>query len=85
MKTIRMQNKYCEICGQAIPNAPSAQKYCHTCKKKLDGVHSRAEREMMKIKIKNEKRSSMTLDEIMREANKEGLQYAAYCKKHGLY
>lgn len=25
-----------------------------------------------------------TLDEIMREANKEGLQYAAYCKKHGL-
>ena len=27
----------------------------------------------------------LTLTEIMREADKEGLQYASYCKKHGLY
>lgn len=26
-----------------------------------------------------------TLQEIMREAAKEGLQYAEYCKKHGLH
>ena len=32
-----------------------------------------------------EKPKKLTLSEIMREADKEGLQYASYCKKHGLY
>lgn len=30
-------------------------------------------------------RNMSKTEEIMREADKEGLQYASYCKKHGLY
>lgn len=45
-------------------------------------------REMQKgaVPEKDEpKPKKLTLQDIMCEADKEGLQYASYCKKHGLY
>lgn len=71
-------DKQCEKCGRMMYNVPIARKQCSVCK---FGFPCQEE----DTHTKSNKKNGPTLQEIMREANKEGLQYAAYCKKHGLY
>lgn len=67
-------DKPCEQCGVMLHNIYSGQRYCEKCRK-----------ERFLKKEEKPKSERMTLRDIMREADKEGLQYASYCKKHGLY
>ena len=66
-------DKPCVNCGVMMHDVYPGKRYCDKCRK---------ERFLKKAELKPKK---LTLQEIMREADKEGLQYASYCKKHGLY
>lgn len=70
-------NKPCQKCGRMMYNVPIARKCCNVC---TYGFPCADEDRPPKPQ-----RKGPTLEEIMREADKEGLQYASYCKKHGLY
>lgn len=72
-------DKPCQKCGRMMYGVSIARKYCSVCR---CGYPCAAE------DSPNPRRRTSagpTLTEIMREADKEGLQYASYCKKHGLY
>ena len=75
MGGLRRVDKACKKCGAMMHQVPSKRLYCDKCRDTVPRNMSKTE----------EKTKKLTLSEIMREANKEGLQYASYCKKHGLY
>ena len=70
----------CALCGVTVYNPANGQKFCKDC------AHWRntTGRPNHQKKPTDTKRKGPSLTEIMHEATKEGLQYAAYCKKHGL-
>ena len=70
MGKARRTNTSCIICGTMLYNVPVTTKYCDACRP---------------YELRKKKPAGPTLQEIMKEADKEGLQYASYCKKHGLY
>ncbi len=70
-------DKPCEKCGRMMYNVPVVRKQCSVCRYGFPCPEE--DRPAKPIK------KGPTLQEIMREADKEGLQYASYCKKHGLY
>ena len=79
--------KVCLECGKVILDARWNQKYHPKCYKK---AANRKEYERLKIHhSKNDdqqpKKPSISIDEIMKAADAEGLQYGKYCLKHGLY
>lgn len=85
--------KACKLCEKPIHNAKSNQQYCPECariKKRMYDKKRRSKNpEKCKIEefvppLTHKKYTGPSLDEIMRKANEEGLQYAAYCKKYGL-
>ena len=75
MGGLRNVDRPCKKCGAMMNQVPSTQMYCNNCRKRAP-KHS---------DTVSESKKKMTLQDIMREADKEGLQYASYCKKHGLY
>lgn len=75
MGGLRRVDKACKKCGVMMYQVLSKRLYCDKCRDTVP-------RNMSKME---EKPKKLTLSEIMREADKEGLQYASYCKKHGLY
>ena len=75
MGGLRRVDKACKKCGGMMYQVPSKRLYCNKCRNTVPRNMSTTE----------EKPKKLTLSEIMREADKEGLQYASYCKKHGLY
>lgn len=60
---------------------PGMQEIAHERAKRAS---EKAEMDAFKPKAKK-KYEGPSLQEIMHEATKEGLQYVAYCKKHGLH
>lgn len=66
-------DKPCMDCGVMMYAVYPGQRYCEKCRKARF------------LKKDEPKPKKLTLQDIMREADKEGLQYASYCKKHGLY
>lgn len=95
---VTVTDKVCIACGKELKNVPVATVFCPECRKKrrrelLDEkiTQERAKRaadkaEMDAFKPKAKKKyEGPSLQEIMHEATKEGLQYVAYCKKHGLH
>lgn len=81
------KNTNCKLCGKFLYNVGLGTKYCSECRKQVDAMRDRTSKKAPPKPKEHEKKKSKgpTLQEIMREANKEGLQYAAYCKKHGFY
>lgn len=75
MGGLRRVDKACKKCGGMMYQVPSKRLYCDKCRDTVPRNMSKTE----------EKPKKLTLSEIMHEADKEGLQYASYCKKHGLY
>ena len=75
MGGLRRVDKACKKCGTMMYQVPSKRLYCDKCRDTVPRNMSKTE----------EKPKKLTLSEIMREADKEGLQYASYCKKHRLY
>lgn len=73
----------CRLCGKCIPKPANGQIYCEECRKNLYKEKQRNFYEARKQK--KQKSNKPSLSDIMHEATKEGLQYVAYCKKHGLY
>lgn len=69
--------KRCAKCGAMMYNVSVARKYCDFCR------FGYATNDPV-LPLEHPKYTGPTLQEIMREATKEGLQYAEYCKKHGL-
>lgn len=77
MSKVWKMDKPCADCGVMMYNVYPGQRYCDKCRK---------ERFLKKEEPKHKPEpKKLSLREIMREADKEGLQYASYCKKHGLY
>lgn len=83
---------YCRMCGEFIMNATANRKYCDKCyrirKHELKQKREQLDESYMEddVAVKEERKQyGPTLEEIIAGMNKEGLQYAAYCKKHGLY
>lgn len=74
MGGLRRVDKACKKCGAMMYQVPSKRLYCDKCRGTVPRNMSKTE----------EKPKKLTLSEIMREADKEGLQYASYCKKHEL-
>lgn len=70
--------KRCAKCGAVMHNVSVARKYCDFCR------FGYATNDPV-LPLVHPKYTGPTLQEIMREATKEGLQYAEYCKKHGLH
>lgn len=75
MDGLRRVDKACKKCGVMMYQVPSKRLYCDNCRDTIPRNTAKAEEQPKKL----------TLSEIMREEDKEGLQYASYCKKHGLY
>ena len=76
----------CRLCGKYIPEPARAQIYCEKCGKWINKNNHRTYREAnVTPKDQKPKNNKPSLSDIMHEATKEGLQYVAYCKKHGLY
>lgn len=73
----------CHLCRKCIPKPANGQIYCEECRKNLYKEKQRNFYEARKQK--KQKSNKPSLSDIMHEATKEGLQYVAYCKKHGLY
>ncbi len=73
----------CSMCGKFVRNPANGQIYCKKCAEWVNKNNRDAINAKRKSKKKENKKPS--LSEIMHEATKEGLQYAAYCRKHGLY
>ena len=75
MGGLRRVDKACKKCGAMMYQVPS---------KRLTAINVETP---YRVTCQRRKKSlkKLTLSEIMREADKEGLQYASYCKKHGLY
>lgn len=71
MGGLRRVDKACKKCGAMMYQVPSKRLYCDKCRDTVPRNMSKTE----------EKPKKLTLSEIMREADKEGLQYASYCKK----
>lgn len=70
MGGLRRVDKACKKCGGMMYQVPSKRLYCDKCRDTVPRNMSTTE----------EKPKKLSLSEIMREANKEGLQYASYCK-----
>lgn len=66
--------KRCAKCGAVMHNVSVARKYCDFCRFGYATNDS-------PLPLEHPKYTGPTLQEIMREATKEGLQYAEYCKK----
>lgn len=66
--------KRCAKCGAMMYNVSASRKYCDFCRFGYATNDS-------PLPLEHPKYTGPTLQEIMREATKEGLQYAEYCKK----
>ena len=82
----------CPICGKSFIKKVANRKYCsNDCRK--ENVRSKSEDYKWKYQVKykqqrkekKKKQRRVSLSDIMKQANKEGLQYGEYCLKHGLY
>lgn len=84
---------YCEYCGKLIEHAIGNRKYHPECAKVATREKERKRKQetnkiVQTLKKEAEERKARkgpSLEEIMHAANKEGLQYADYCKKHNMY
>ena len=87
----------CYVCGKLILNAYGSRKYCDDCRKKIrrqyDSKHHDSSKDEYDAVISNLKtkkearrdRPSMTIEEVVKETEKEGLTYGKYVAKYGLY
>ena len=86
---------YCEYCGELIEHAVGNRKYHPECAKIVAKKKKRLQemqyRELYKTKSnlrrqREEKlgRKGPSVEEVMKEADKQGIQYAEYCKMHNL-
>lgn len=86
--SIRCGAVYCRYCNKLIVNPHGNQVYHKECAKKMREEGNRI-RKVYKRKnastYSKKDKHGLTLSEIMRLANKEGLQYGEYCMKHHLY
>lgn len=67
----------CKRCGVMLYGVYPGTLYCEKCRAEIHRKKEVPETDTVPKKL--------TLRDVMREADKEGLQYASYCKKHGLY
>ncbi len=74
--TAKRIDKRCEICGCMMVGVHCNQKFCRGCQatRKRERERSRADR-----------RSGLTIRQIVRLAADEGLSYGQYVSKHGLH
>ena len=66
-------DKPCMDCGVMMYAVYPGQRYCEKCRKARF------------LKKDEPKPKKLKFQDMMSEADKKGLQYASYCKKHGLY
>lgn len=82
---------HCVFCGVAF-STKHKRKYCDECRRKKYETTYRIKGEEEAIKYAYQKRveqmrakrNGPSIEEVVREANKEGLSYGQYVAKHGL-
>lgn len=83
---------YCEYCGKLIENAIGNRKYHPECAKivaKRDKSLRYRDIYKTKSKIRRQReerlgRKGPSVEEVMKEADRQGIQYADYCEMHNL-
>lgn len=77
--------KVCKECGKIIDNAKNGQKYHSECalivRKRSN--FGRKKRRAIRIEM-SVKKPSVSIDEIIKRATAEGMQYGEYCTKYGI-
>ena len=75
----------CKLCGVSWYGPKCGKLYCDKCRKKVDAEKSGAyaKRKATKNRAKENKKH-LSLLEIVRLADAEGMTYAKYCMKHGI-
>lgn len=81
----------CEICCEPF-TTEHKRKYCEECREMIreTSAYSRRSNDMAKYVYKKEieksraKMKGMTISEVVKAANEEGLTYGKYVAKHGL-
>lgn len=76
--------KICKECGVIMENVGSSRKRCDACNKRMPKRYYPRKYTKPPKRIQGTP-PKLTIDDILREAKKEGLQYGHYCVKHGLY
>lgn len=80
------KQKETDICGKSLEDRQAMYGLWGDDVRRLSWPKVLREMQKGSVPEKDEpKPKKLTLQDIMREADKEGLQYASYCKKHGLY
>lgn len=82
---------HCEICREAF-NTKFKRKYCDKCRQMMaeTSSHVRGEEERIKYAYEKymtksrEKRTGMSISEVVKAAEKEGLTYGKYVAKYGV-
>lgn len=83
---------HCKICGKPVEVKSPNVKYCDECRRKKYETTYRIKDEEEAIKYAYQKRveqmrakrNGPSIEEVVREANKEGLSYGQYVAKHRL-
>lgn len=89
---LRKDPVYCEYCGELIEHAMGNRKYHPECAKivaKRDKSLRYRDIYKTKSKIRKEReerlgRKGPSVEEVMKEADRQGIQYVEYCKMHNL-
>lgn len=76
---------HCKICGKPVEVKSPNVKYCDECRRKKYETTYRIKYAYQKrVEQMRAKRNGPSIEEVVREANKEGLSYGQYVARHGL-
>lgn len=90
---------YCSVCGKFIPDAKASRKYCKECakemKKRYNKIHHNGDckdkygKIISDMKVENDRKLNqnndfLTIAQIVKAADKEGLSYGKYVAKYHL-
>lgn len=84
---------YCSVCGKFIPDDKASRKYCKECAKEIKKRYNKVRHNYGKIisdmKVENDRKRNqnndfLTIAQIAKAADKEGLSYGKYVAKYHL-
>lgn len=79
---IRHINRTCDMCGKEFVAIRGNQRYCSAkCREKARAANIKK----YQVPTKTSKKPALSIAQINELARAEGLNYGAYCAKHGLY
>lgn len=79
----RTYTRTCTICGKKMVGVGAQRKYCDNCQRTQHRKHEAERRREAQRKKARERLQKMTLTEVVRAADAEGMSYGKWVQKHG--